>query len=95
MSSFADIAAVHAPQYKDFINQMLQNVYAAKEDVKFTQGLPKLFIYSKNDTTIPFSQGQEFFKNASEPKLFLENKAEHIQGLKDEPKEILKAIDNL
>lgn len=95
MSSFADIAAVHAPQYKDFISQMLQSVYSAKEDVKYTQNLPKLFIYSKNDTTIPFSQGQEFFENASEPKLFLENKAEHIQGLKDEPKEILKAIDNL
>ncbi|MCJ8155136.1 alpha/beta hydrolase [Chryseobacterium sp. SSA4.19] len=95
MSSFADIASVHAPQYKAFINQMLQNVYAAKEDVKYTEGLPKLFIYSQNDTTIPFSQGQEMFKNASEPKQLLENKAEHIQGLKDEPEEILKAINNL
>lgn len=95
MSSFADVAAVFASQYKDFINQMLKGVYAAKEDVKFTDGLPKLFIYSKNDTTIPFSQGQEVFANASEPKQFLENKAEHIQGLKDEPKEILKAIEVL
>lgn len=95
MSSFADVAVVFAPQYKDFINQMLKDVYSAKEDVKFTEGLPKLFIYSKNDSTIPFSQGEEVFKNASEPKIFLENTAEHIQGLKDEPKEILKAINNL
>ncbi|MCB4234353.1 alpha/beta hydrolase [Kaistella anthropi] len=95
MSSFADIAAVFAPQYKDVIAQMLQNVYSAKEDIKFTEGLPKLFIYSKNDKTVPYSQGEEIFKNASEPKQFLENSADHLQGLKDEPLEILKAINNL
>ena len=95
MSSFADVAAVFAPQFKDFINQMLKDVYSAKEDIKFTEGLPKLFIYSKNDSTIPFSHGEEVYKNASEPKIFLENTAEHIQGLKDEPTEILKAIKNL
>lgn len=95
MSSFADVAAVFAPQYKDYINQMLKDVYAAKEDIKFTEGLPKLFIYSKNDSIIPFSHGEEIYKNAAEPKQFLENKSEHIQGLKDEPKEILEAINNL
>ncbi len=95
MSSFADIAAVFAPQYKDVIAQMVLNVYSAKEDIKFTEGLPKLFIYSKNDKTIPYSQGEEIFKNASEPKQFLENSANHIQGLKDEPLNILKAINSL
>ena len=95
MSSFTDVAALFAPQYKDFIAQMLKDVYAAKEDIKFTEGLPKLFIYSKKDSTIPFLQGEEVFKNAAEPKIFLENTAEHIQGLKDEPKEILKAILSL
>ena len=94
-SSFTDVATTFAPQYKDFIAKMLKNVYSAKEDIKFTEGIPKLFIYSKNDSTIPFSHGEELFKNASEPKIFLENTAEHIQGLKDEPKEILKAINNL
>ncbi len=95
ISSFADVASTFAPQYKDFINQMLKDVYTAKEDIKFTEGLPKLFIYSKNDSTIPFSQGEEIYKNAAEPKQFLENKSEHIQGLKEEPKEILKAILSL
>lgn len=95
MSSFTDVASAFAPQYKDFIAQMLKNVYSAKEDIKSTEGLPKLFIYSKNDSTIPFTQGEELFKNASEPKIFLENSAEHIQGLKDEPTEILKAINQL
>ena len=90
-----DVAALFAPQYKDFIAQMLKDVYAAKEDIKFTEGVPKLFIYSKKDSTIPFSQGEEIFKNAAEPKVFLENSAEHIQGLKDEPREILKAINSL
>ena len=95
MSSFADIASSFAPQYKDFITQMLKDVYTEKEDIKFTEGLPKLFIYSKNDSTIPFSHGEEIYKNAAEPKQFLENTSEHIQGLKEEPKEILKAINNL
>ncbi|PQA98192.1 hypothetical protein SAMN05421796_10468 [Chryseobacterium piscicola] len=95
VSSLIDVAALFAPQYKDFIAQMLKDVYAAKEDIKFTEGVPKLFIYSKKDSTIPFSQGEEIFKNAAEPKIFLENSAEHIQSLKDEPREILKAINSL
>lgn len=95
MSSFADIASSMAPQYKDFIQQMLKDTYMAKEDVKFTEGLPKLFLYSKNDSTIPFSQGEEVFKNAAEPKKFLEFKSEHIQGLKYETALILKAIKEL
>ena len=94
-SSFTDVATTFAPQYKDFIAKMLKNVYSAKEDIKFTEGIPKLFIYSKNDSTIPLSHGEELFKNASEPKIFLATTAEHIQELKDEPKEILKAINNL
>lgn len=95
MSSFADIAIKFAPQVKDYINKVLGNIYSAKEDIKFTEGLPKLFIYSRKDSTIPFEQGELLFKNAPDPKKFVEFNAEHIQGLKDEPTEILKAINAL
>lgn len=95
MSSFADIAAVFAPQFKDAIARMLSNVYAAKEDIKSTEGLPKLFIYSKNDKTVPFSQGEELFKNAPEPKQFFEFTADHLSAVKERPDDVLKAVESL
>jgi len=95
MSSFADIAAIFAPQFKDMIAKMLSSVYAAKEDVKFTEGLPKLFVYSKNDKTVPFSQGEEVYQNASEPKQFFEFTADHLNAVKEKPTELLKAIESL
>ena len=95
MASFGDIAAVFAPQYKDYIFQMLAGVYSAKQDVANTAGLPKLLIYSKKDSVVPFAQGEELYKAASEPKTFLEFNSEHIQGLKDETKLVLNAIEKL
>ena len=95
MSSFADIATRFAPQYKDFLRQMLKDVYTAKEDIKYTEGLPKLLIYSKNDETVPFTQGEEIYKNAPEPRVFKETQSGHIQSLKEETKEILEAINRL
>lgn len=95
MSSFADIAAVFAPQFKDALAKMLSSVYAAKEDIKYTEGLPKLFIYSKNDKTVPFSQGEEIYKNASEPKQFLEFTADHLSAITEKPAEVVKAIEGL
>lgn len=95
MSSFADIAAVFAPQYKDMLAKMLSSVYSAKEDIKYTEGLPKLFIYSKNDKTVPFSQGEEIYKNASEPKQFLEFTADHLGAVTEKPVEVVKAVEAL
>lgn len=95
MSSFADIAAVFAPQFKDALAKMLSSIYAAKEDIKYTESLPKLFIYSKNDKTVPFSQGEEIYRNASEPKQFLEFTADHLSAVTEKPAEVVKAIEAL
>lgn len=95
MSSFGDIASVFTPQYKDMLTQMFSNVYSAKEDVKYTEGLPKLFIYSKNDQTIPYSQGEKVYKNASEPKHFLEFTVDHLEAIKEKPADVIKAINGL
>ena len=95
MSSLPDIATTFAPQFKDFIEKMLSGVYAAKEDIKSTEGLPKLFIYSKNDKTVPFSQGEEVFKNASEPKTFFEFTLDHLEATKEKPNDVVKAVEGL
>ncbi|WP_326980919.1 alpha/beta fold hydrolase [Chryseobacterium sp. MYb264] len=95
MSSFADIASAFAPDYKSVIEQALASVYAAKEDIKFTQGLPKLFIYSKNDRTVPYSQGELMFANASEPKQFLEFSEDHLLAVKEKPADVVKAVEAL
>lgn len=95
MSSFTDIAVKFAPQYAVMIQNMLKDIYSAKEDLKATEGLPKLFIYTKKDSTVPFSQGEENFTNAAEPKVFLEAGNEHIQAMKDETAKVLEAIGEL
>ncbi len=95
MSSFADIASAFTPQFKDMIDNALGNVYSAKEDIKFTQGLPKLFIYSKNDKTVPYSQGEIIFANASEPKQFLEFSGDHLLAVKQNPAIVVKAVEAL
>ena len=95
MSSFADIAAVFAPQFKDALAKMLASVYSAKEDIKSTEGLPKLFIYSKNDKTVPFSQGEEIYKNAPEPKQFFEFTVDHLSAVTEKPNDVVKAVEAL
>lgn len=95
MSSFTDIAIHFKPEMKDVIEKYLISPYSAKEDVKSLQGLPKLFIYSKGDTTVPFEHGQVIYNNAPEPKQFLEYSGEHLQAMIVEPSQIIKAIEKL
>lgn len=96
MSSFTDIAIKFKPEMKEIIEKYVTSPYSAKEDVKALAGLPKLFIYSKGDSTVPFEQGQLIYENAPEPKQFLEFSGEHIDGMRTADKNrILKAIENL
>ncbi|WP_089870500.1 alpha/beta hydrolase [Epilithonimonas hungarica] len=95
MSSFTDIAIHFKPEYKEFIEKSIVSPYSAKEDVKSLAGLPKLFIYSKDDSTVPFEQGQVIYNNAPEPKQFLEYSGEHLQAMVVDPNQIVKAIEKL
>lgn len=95
MSSFTDIAAHFAPQYKEMIEKMLISPYSVKEDVKSLNGLPKLFIYGSEDKTVPLEQGKTNFSNAAEPKQFLEYKGDHLLGIKIVKDDVVKAISNL
>ncbi|WP_313383896.1 alpha/beta fold hydrolase [Chishuiella sp.] len=95
MSSFTDIAIRFAPDKKEQLEMYMQSPYSAKEDVKYLNNIPKLFIYSKGDSTVPFEHGQIIFENATEPKKFIEFSGEHIQGMVMQPEIILKAVNKL
>ncbi len=95
MSSFTDIAIHFSPQYKEIIEKALISPYSAKEDVKALNSIPKLFIYSKGDSTVPFEQGQLIYANAPEPKQFLEFYGEHIQAMVEDKDKVAKAIGKL
>ncbi|QES88788.1 alpha/beta hydrolase [Rhizosphaericola mali] len=95
MSSFTDIAIRFKPEMKAIIEKYVVSPYSAKEDVKSLSGIPKLFIYGRGDSTVPFEQGQLIFKNAPEPKAFFEYSGDHLQAMVIEPVQTLKAIEKL
>ncbi|SHK26955.1 alpha/beta hydrolase [Epilithonimonas mollis] len=95
MSSFTDIAIHFKPEMKEIIEKYVVSPYSAKEDVKALKGLPKLFIYSKSDSTVPFDQGMTIYDNAPDPKQFLEFKTEHLEAMVSDKDNVLKAIEKL
>ncbi|MFZ4930306.1 alpha/beta hydrolase [Chryseobacterium sp. Mn2064] len=96
MASFTDIAAHFAPQYRDFILQTLVSPYSAKEDVKTLGKLPVLVIQAKDDHTVPYEQGKLVYDNApSGTKAFIETKGDHLEGMKNNKEDILKAMNTL
>lgn len=95
MSSFTDIAIRFKPEMKEIIEKYVTSPYSAKEDVKSLKGLPKLFLYSKGDSTVPFEHGQTIYNNAPEPKQFIEFSGEHLQAMVVDQEKIVKAIEQL
>jgi len=69
ISSFTDIALSSTPEeQKQIIINYVTSPYAAKEDIKEIKNMPKLFIHSKADQSVPFAQGDLVYKNAKQPK---------------------------
>ncbi|WP_405207955.1 alpha/beta hydrolase [Aquimarina sp. LLG6339-5] len=95
MASFTDIAMYHVPEYKDFLEKNYISPYAAKEDIKTINKISKLFLHSKEDKDVPFTQGETVYNNASEPKEFLEFKGEHLHALKYKKEQILQKINEM
>ena len=95
MASFTDIAIYFKPEQKDVIEKYVTSPYSAKEDIKSLAGLPKLFIYSKGDKTVPFAQGQTIFANAPEPKQFLEYHTDHLEAMVSDKEKVMDAINKL
>ncbi|QOW10843.1 alpha/beta hydrolase [Kaistella flava (ex Peng et al. 2021)] len=95
VSSFGDIAAVYAPEYKDFLENNFVSPYSAKEDIKSVTKIPKLIIHSKEDKDVPFTEGMLVFNNASESKEFIEFSGEHLYALKYESAKILASLNKM
>lgn len=95
LSSFTDIAAYYAPQYREIIEKTYISPYSAKEDVKSLSNIKKVFIHSREDKEIPYDQGMEVFNNAPEPKQLLEYKGTHLMAIVNEQQKVLNTLNAL
>ncbi|HAF29924.1 MAG TPA: alpha/beta hydrolase [Bacteroidales bacterium] len=81
ISSFTDMALLSAPEeQKAMIAQYVTSPYSAKNDIKEINNLPKLFIHSKEDSSVPFAQGETVYKNATEPKELWIYEGKHLES---------------
>lgn len=96
MSSFTEMALLSAPkEQKEIIATYVRSPYSAMEDVKYLESIPKLFIHSKGDRSIPFSQGLGVYSNAPEPKTFWEYEGGHLRAASKHKSEYIKRINLL
>ena len=95
LSSFTDIAMYYKPELKEVISQYVISPYSAKEDLQDTEGLPKLFIHSKDDKDVPYEEGSENYAKASLPKEFLEYSGKHLEAMNTQAGKIVSGIDKM
>ncbi len=96
ISSFTDMALLSAPEVqKPMIAQYVTSPYSAKEDIKAIKDLPKLFIHSKSDQSVPFEQGKLVYENAAEPKEFWEYEGNHIDAASKYANVYIQKINSL
>lgn len=95
ISSFTDIAADKSPEaQREMIRKNLLSPYSAKEDIKQIK-IPKLFIHSKDDTDVPYSEGQAVYANAPNPKFFYTYTGKHLEALSTDGPAVLSEINKL
>lgn len=81
MSSFTEMALLSAPEsQKEMIATYITSPYAAIDDIWHLTGMPKLFMHSKGDRSVPFAQGKAVYFNAPEPKVFWEFEGGHLEA---------------
>lgn len=93
ISSFNDIAIQFSPEAESFL-KTVPFPYSAEEDIK-TIIIPKLFIHSDGDNTVPIAEGKIVYENAPEPKKFIEYIGDHLEGLVKDKDPILKCVNAL
>lgn len=96
LSSFTDIALLSVPaEQRQMITQYVTSPYSAKNDIKDINNLPKLFIHSKEDKSVPFSQGETVYNNASEPKELWVFEGEHLESAIKYPELFIQKINSI
>lgn len=93
ISSLNDVAIHFAPQAESFLKN-IKFPYTAKEDIKEI-AIPKLFIHSEGDKSIPIEEGKLVYDNAQNPKIFLKYEGDHLEALVKDKEEVIKNIDSL
>jgi len=96
VSSFTDIA-LHSTteQQKSIIKQYVISPYSAKNDIKEIKNLPKIFIHSQTDESVPFEQGKLVFNNASEPKELWVYEGNHLDAVANNEKQYIQKVNSL
>ena len=96
MSSFTDMALLSVPEeQKEMISTYVTSPYSALEDIKGLNTIPKLFIHSKGDRSVPFSQGAAVYSNAPEPKGLWEYDGNHLDAASKFPEEYIQHINSI
>ena len=96
LSSFTDIALLSVPaEQRKMIAQYVTSPYSAKNDIKEIDNLPKLIIHSKEDKSVPFSQSEIVYNNASEPKEFWIYNGEHLESAINYPELFIQKINSI
>ncbi|MEE4198063.1 MAG: alpha/beta fold hydrolase [Bacteroidales bacterium] len=96
ISSFTDMALRSVPEnQKAMIAQYVTSPYSAKEDIKEIKNIKMLFIHSKEDNSVPFSQGKRVFDNATGSKELWVYKGKHLTSATNLTDEFIQKINTL
>jgi len=82
-TSHRDIAKVALPKGLKWISTIIRSPYPSKELIK-SINVPVLITHSLNDDICPFTMGETLYKNANQPKYFLQLSGDHGYGLLQE-----------
>ncbi len=94
--SFTDMALLSASEeQKLIIAQYVTSPYSSINDIKDIENLPKLFIHSKEDKVVPFTQGEEVFNKAQEPKELWIYEGAHLYAIINSSEILIQKINNL
>ncbi|MCF7917705.1 lysophospholipase [Candidatus Gracilibacteria bacterium] len=88
-ASFTDVVRYHYPFLP--VNWMLKYALDNKKRMDDIH-IPVLILHSTEDDIIPFSQGQELFEAASEPKTLVELSGGHNDALSHSTEKYFKAV---
>lgn len=96
ISSFTDMALMNTPiEQQEMVKQYVTSPYSAKNDIKDLKSMPKLFIHSKEDEAVPFTQGELVYNNANEPKELWVYTGKHLKAVEENRDLFLQKIKNL
>jgi len=79
-SGFTSIPDLARQYYPYMPVSLITRFHYATIDKVSSLALPKLFIHSPEDETIPYDQGMRLFEKAGEPKEFLKLRGDHNEG---------------